>query len=353
MAWYDYLSPAYDIGAGYGKLTGNGNPLSSLSPSSLVGDAKGLVTPATVDTSSGTAAIANSAGLQSQFGDLAKSFKGAYDPTQVANNTANQNANIQQLMRQANGTAPSAAELQLQQQGNKNAANAFGIGAALQGRDPGAALRASLGASTATQATTNAQAAQMRAQEQAAGQTALAGALSGMQGQQVTLRGQDLNNLQSLYGNQLTASGQQVSGAGNLMNAQAQAASSANAMKGAELNAAGGIAAKLASDPREKKDVHAVGDAGLMKLAEALPAYGYEYKHPGEPGEAPGARGGVMASDVIKGGAGGMVKTDAFGKLNLDVGNAVGTALAMSAAALRRTKGRGGMVKGEAFKKAA
>lgn len=312
------------------------------------------MTPQTIDTSVGTKAIGNSQNLQNQFGQLAQSFQGAWNPTQAGINTNNQNLNIAQLQAQANGTAPSAAELQLQQQGAKNAAGAYGLAAALQGRDPGQALRTAQQTALQTQANTNAQAAQMRASEQAAGQTALAGALSGMQGQQATNRAQDLQNVQSLYGNQLAAGGQQVTGAGNEMNAQATAAASANAMKGSELNAAGGILTKALSDRTEKTAIKPTGDSALLKLADALKAYGFEYKHPDAPGADPGPREGIMAQDAVKGGdPGKMVKPDAFGKLNLDVGNAVGTALAMSAAALRRTGGRGGMVRGEAFKKAA
>lgn len=340
----------------YGGDAVQAGTLGAYNPNTGSGWASPIINgPAQGSTAPGTAAIANSAGLQTQFGNLAGAFKGAYDPTQAGINTGNQNANITQLQAQANGTAPSAAELQLQQQGAKNAAGAYGLAAALQGRNPGQALMSAQNTALQTQAGTNAQAAQMRAQEQATGQTALAGALSGMQGQQTALRSQDLGNVQSLYGNQLAAGGQQVTAAGGVMGANTTNAATSNSYNGAVLNAAGGAAAAAAkSDRTEKTDIKAVGDGPLMKLAEALKAYGFEYKHPGTPGEAPGARGGIMAQDAVKGGdPGGMVKTDAFGKLDLDIGNAAGTALAMSAAALRRTKGRGGMVKGEAFQKAA
>jgi hypothetical protein len=336
MAWYDYLSPAYDAGAIYSKASGNANPLESVSPSSLLSGAKGLVTPSTVDTSTGTAAIANSQQLQNQFGQLAQSFQGAWNPNQVGINTNNQNANIAQLQAQANGTAPSAAQMQLQQQGQRNAAGAYGMAAALQGRNPGAALRSAQQTALQTQGQTNAQAATQRASDMATAQSGLASALSGMQNQQATTRAQDLGNEQSLYANQLAAGGQQTSGAGNLMNAQATATASANAMKGGIV---GGIASGLGSlsDEREKTDIH---PANLDRLADALRGFTFEYKDPNMPGAAPGPRVGVMAQDAERGGPIGreMVGQGGDGFKRLDIGNGLGAALAMSAEALRRTR---------------
>ena len=341
-AWNDVKGAAGDVWGEAKKLPIVGGILSG---------------PQTGNTAPLQAAGANAAGLQSQFGNLAGSFTPtiAANQNNMAANNAGQTAAIQQLTAQANGTAPSAAELQLRQQGAANAAQSYGLGAALGGRTPGGALDSAQRAAQTSQATTNQQAAQMRAQEQAAGQSALAQALGTQGGQQISQYGQNLNQLQSLYGNQLGASDQQVRAAGGVVGANTTNAGTVNSYNGGIINTAGGIAAKVASDEREKTNIKPAGDESLMKLADALKAYGFEYKHPGEAGEAPGARGGIMAQDALKGGdPGGMVKPDTFGKLNLDTGNAVGTALAMSAAALRRTKGRGrGMVKDGAFRKAA
>jgi hypothetical protein len=294
--------------------------------------------PQTGSTQPDTQAIRNAGAVQGQLNKALSGFQGAYSPTQAALNTQNQNANIAQLQAQANGTAPSAAQLQLQQQGQQNAAAAYGQAAALQGRNPGQALRQALQASTATQAATNAQAAQLRAQEQASGQQALAGALSGMQGQQQNLRGQDLGQTQNLYGDILGASGQQITGAGNQTGANVNNAATTNSFNGGVIGGAAGAAtAAIKSDRTEKTDLKA---APLDKLADALQGFTFEYKHPGTPGEAPGPRVGVMAQDALRGGPAGraMVSAGGDGKLALDGGNALGAALAMGAEALRRTR---------------
>lgn len=317
MSWYDYLNPFTDLR----KLTAT------------------EVTPG--DTTADTNAIANSQGIQGDLQNRLATQTGAYDPTQAATNTTNQNQLVTALQAQANGTAPSAAELQLKQQAAQNQASAYGNATALQGRNPGQALRAALGASTATQAATNSQAAQMRASEQASGQNQLSQALSGMQGQQATSRGQDINQTLGTEQNILGASGQQVTAAGNVTGANLQNAAAQNTAAGGivsgALNAVGNYAGSK-SDPTEKKNIAV---APLDKLANALQGFTFDYKHPGTPGEAPGRRVGIMATDALKGGPVGrsMVRNDTNdGKLALDGGNSLGAALAMSAEALRRTR---------------
>jgi hypothetical protein len=91
---------------------------------------------------------------------------------------------------------------------------------------------------------------------------------------------------------------------------------------------------QMFSDERLKEDVK---PAKLEKLAESLKGFRFRYK---DQAHGEGERVGVMAQDAQKGGpiGKGMVKMDGAGRLKLDVGNAVGAALAMSAQALRETK---------------
>lgn len=297
--------------------------------------------PKSGDTTPDTKAGQNSAYLQRQFGSQAQRFRGAYDPNQVALNTAGQNQNIVQLTGAANGTVPSAAQIQLQQQGAQNAAGAYGLAAALQGRNPGQALMTAQNTALQTQAQTNAALAAQRANEMAAARGQLTGALSGMQGQQTTTRGQDLGYKQDLAGDILAAGGQQITAAGNTVSANAANAASQNGYNGALVGAGAAAAApKPTSDRREKTDVEGIDTDGLMKLADQLKAFAFKYKNPGAPGEAPGQRVGVMAQDAERGGpvGKGMVDVDGSGTKRLDIGNSIGAALAMSAEALRRTR---------------
>lgn len=314
----------------------------------------GWLQPSQASTQPLQQAQANSLGLERQFGGLARAFKGAYDPGAAAQLYGQQQQNIAGLQAQANGTAPSVAELQLRRQGAANAANAYGTAAALGARTPGSALAQALSASNASQATTNQQAAEMRAQEQATGQSALAGALSGMQGQQQNLRGQDLNQLQSLYGNVLGASGQVANAAGAQVNANTVNAATKNSFYGGLASGGGQALGAIASDRREKTDIKPISGGAFDQLAEALKGFGFEYKHPGEvEGETPGPRLGVMAQNAEKGGPAGraMVSRGGDGVLRLDPGNMLGAALAMSAEALRRTRGKGRLA--VAFRQAA
>src|SRR6478609_8444380 len=96
--------------------------------------------PQNGSTAPDTAASANARALQNRFLSQSQRFRGAYDPSQVALNTSGQNQNIADLQAAAAGTVPSAAQIQLQQQGAQNAAGAYGLAAALQGRNPGQAL---------------------------------------------------------------------------------------------------------------------------------------------------------------------------------------------------------------------
>ena len=332
MSWYDYLNPINDLNKLGSSLTSTGS------------------------TQDDQAAIQQAQGAQRNFGRLASAFQpqiATANNNLAANNVA-QNQNIAALTGYANGTAPSAAQLQLQQQAAQNRASNYGTAAALQGRNPGEALSQAMNAGVATQAATNAQAAQLRAQEQQQGQSALASALGQQAQVQSGLRQQGLGYLSNLYGAQNQALGSQVNAAGNETQANVQNAQAQNNTKGGII---GGVAGIL-SDEREKHDVKPVSGGSFDKLADALKGYTYEYDADA-PGGAPGERVGPMAQDAERGGPAGraMVSQGGDGALRMDRDNMLGAALAMSAEAIRRTKGgaRGGGRSGlaKALRKAA
>lgn len=110
-----------------------------------------------------------------QIGQMAWQDRGAQD------------ALTMQLQAQAAGTAPSAAQMQLQQGGEQAMRQAMSLAASQRGRGGAAAQRAGMQAGQASMLQANQQAAQMRAAEQAAGQQALGQHLAGMRGQEIGL----------------------------------------------------------------------------------------------------------------------------------------------------------------------
>lgn len=338
--------------------------------------------PQTADTSPSQGAVNSATKLQKYFATQGQTspFNQGQQAGVLGQQQANvgvQGQNIAGLQNIASGLAPSAAQIQLQQQGAANAANQFGAAAALQGRDPGAALRMATTGAVNTQAATNAQAAQQRAADMATAQGQLTGAIGNQANTLGSMQNQSIGAAQNYAGNQLGALGQGVNASTGLQNANNANAASNNAYYGGILSGAAGIAAKAAgapsspaasaasvtpaggyssanpnglvpvsfntqaqggaqikSDRTSKTDVqHADPD----KLADALQAFVFKYK----PGEGPGGqRVGIMAQDALKGGpmGRGMVDRGGDGKLQLDGSNAVGAALAMASEALKRTK---------------
>lgn len=297
--------------------------------------------PQSASTAPSQAAVTQASGLQRRFAGQAD--KSPFNQTQQAgvlgqqqSNVALQGQNIAGLQGIANGTAPSAAAIQLQNQSAMNQAGQFGAAAALQGRDPGAALRMATTGAVNTQAATNAQAAQQRAADMATAQGQLTGAISNQAGTLGNIQGQSIGAQQNYAGNQLGALNAGVSAATGLQNAETTNASSNNAYYGGLLSgaAAGGTAAAIKSDRTSKTDVE---HADLDKLASAMEGFLFRYKA----GQGPeGLRVGEMAQNVAKGGPIGrnMVDMGGDGKLQLDGSNAVGAALAMAAEAMKRTK---------------
>jgi hypothetical protein len=218
--------------------------------------------PAPVDTSALGLAQAAAQGTQNQAQIERAKFQ--YNPTQAPTAgdirlnmsaidplRAQQQQAISMLQSAANGSTPSAAELQQQQAGNRAAAQQFGMASALQGGlSPGAALRQASEGAANLQADTANNNAQLRAQEMAGARGQLVQGLAGVRGQEQDLSGQNaglaqqtnLANLNSqitttgqnqdwqkaLLGQQENALNAQTQGATGLANANAQAAAAAN-----------------------------------------------------------------------------------------------------------------------------
>ena len=82
------------------------------------------------------------------------------------------------------------------------------------------------------------------------------------------------------------------------------------------------------SDPKAKKDIKPLQDKAMKQFTAKLAGFGFKYKAPGTPGEAPGNRVGVMADKVQQGGPIGKAVVIDGDTLKLDLPNAVGASLA-------------------------
>lgn len=286
--------------------------------SGLISGIGNAFTPVQPDLSGVQQAQQNAFNVQNALAAERAGYQGAYNP-------AIGQTSIQQLLSASQGKTPSAAQIQLQDQAGKNVASQFGLAAALQGRNPGAALRsAQIGAGN-TLAQTNIDAAMLRAKEQSDARNALAQALANE-------RQQDLGYQQALLQGQIGALNAGTGAAGQLANAQAANAAAQNAYKGSLIGGGATLLGSIFSDRRLKTDVK---PANLLKLADSIKGFRFKYK---DQAHGEGERVGVMAQDVSRGGPIGerMVATDGAGRMKLDIGNALGAALAMSAEALRK-----------------
>lgn len=301
--------------------------------------------PQSASTAASQAAVGQANNLQRTFAGQAASspFSQAQQAGVLGQQQANvglQGQNIAGLQSIASGAAPSAAAIQLQNQSAMNQANQLGAAAALQGRDPGAALRMATTGAVNTQAATNAQAAQQRASDMATAQGQLTGAIQGQGGALGNIQNTSIGAGQNYAANQLGALTQGVNASTGLQQANTANAASSNAFYGGALSAGAGIGAAALSPAPIKSDRTAKTDvehADLDKLASAMEGFLFRYKA----GQGPeGLRVGEMAQNVAKGGPIGrdMVDMGGDGKLQLDGSNAVGAALAMSAEALKRSK---------------
>lgn len=236
----------------------------------------------------------------------------------------------QELQRTINGTGPSVAQGQLQEglgqirsAANSEAAGATGANAALARQN---ATLATGDAATKT----NQDAAVLRAQEVAQAEQAKGQVLGSQAGESSGMYGTNLAGANA-------AAGLAGSEEGTLEGANQHATEQQNQLEFNLLNGAGTAAAKAAtggggatavSDRREKTDVKKLGDSDMEQLLSKISGYGFDYKNPGEAGEAPGARVGVMAQDAQKAGPIGKSMVVDGKPMKLDLPNAVGAALA-------------------------
>ena len=197
--------------------------------------------PAQPDLSGVKQAQANAFGLQNQLGGERAAYAGNYNPATDTGLAGQQQTNIDQLAAAAAGRVPSPAELQLQQQAARNAANQYGLAAALQGRSPGAALRQASMGSVATQADANTQAAILRAKEQADARNQLITALQSARGQGQNLLQNDTDWRKALLAGQIGALGAGTTAAGNEAQASAQNAAARNSLLGGLISGGAGI----------------------------------------------------------------------------------------------------------------
>jgi len=179
---------------------------------------------------------------------------------------ARQNQAIEALTAAANGTVPSAAELQMREEAGRNVAATLGQARALGGRSAGGAARAGTLASADILAKNSVEGAQLRAAEQDRNRQALQTALGGVRGQDIDTAAKEAgltqeayqNNLraqleqnelaekhrQMLLDNQLKALGLGTTAAGQIVGAGAKNAETENNFKGGWMSALGkGIAA--------------------------------------------------------------------------------------------------------------
>jgi hypothetical protein len=277
------------------------------------------------------------------------------DQTNIDPLRQRQGVALDQLQQAASGALPSAAEIAARDAANRASAQAYGNAAALQGgNSSGGTLRQALDAQTQAQGDIQTKLLADRAAEQATARQQLVQGITGAQtteGQlatsnanlaqganlanqsaDVNTRAQDISREQNLISGATADTSNATAAAKAALDAKVQEQANANALKGAEIGAGASVIPKLISDRRAKTDVKSTD---LVDLAESLPGYTFDYK---DPGDGPGRRVGVMAQDVARSPMGAqMVQLDGD-KLTLDGPNAVGAALAMSAAALREAE---------------
>jgi hypothetical protein len=305
-------------------LTGSDNPLT------IIRQGGPKVGPEKASTANLTAAMNRAFGTQDKLAAERAGFGGHFDPASDRYGAMRQRMLAADLAGAAAGKVPSLAEIQLRRQAGVNAARQFGLAAALQGRNPGAALRSGRLGALATQAGTNVDAAMLRAGEQERARALLGQVLAQQRAGDQGLLGADVDWRKALLGGEVKTLDSGIDAAGAQFKGENLNAAATNQFNMEGAKAIG----QMFSDERLKEDVK---PAKLEKLAESLKGFRFRYK---DQAHGEGERVGVMAQDAQKGGpiGKGMVKMDGAGRLKLDVGNAVGAALAMSAQALRETK---------------
>ncbi len=281
--------------------------------------------------------------MGNQFYSQGENYQGQAAPTISSSADAIRNQQLQSiagLTAAANGSVPSAADLQGQKQAATDVASQYALAASLGGRNAGSALRQASQQAGNLQINDTANAMANRAAEQATARGQLSTATAG-------LRGQDLSEAADNQSAALTQTGlnntQQQNYLANALLAQQGAGTSVNANNANAINeqneqtgllkdvmGGGGSALMAISDKNTKTDIHS-GDETITNFLDKMKPYSWKYKKSvaDKPGAGPGKRIGVMAQDLARSKLGkeDIVKKD-NGLLRLDGPNALGAALA-------------------------
>lgn len=157
--------------------------------------------------------------------------KTAVDQTAANGTRTQQEDAISNLVAAANGTKPSAAELQLKQSTDRAVANQLALASAVQGRSVGGALKQASDQAGAITAQGDSDAAILRAKEQADARAALSSTLQGVRGQDIDVASTDAtlgNAVNITNANNATSVGQtNAAGQNTLTGKQADVSSAA------------------------------------------------------------------------------------------------------------------------------
>jgi hypothetical protein len=196
-----------------GPLPGYLNTIPGIGPA-LGGIVGGLTSPTGVDLRGVQAAQNANFGEAAALGGERSAYRPGAAPSQngVTIDTGQsgqtrdqQEQQLAALTAAANGTAPSAAELQGRAQAGRDAASVLGAARALGGRSAGGVARAATLGESDILARSNANAATQRAAEQATARGELSNTLSALRGQDIGQATNQAGLTQQQYGNNLNA----------------------------------------------------------------------------------------------------------------------------------------------------
>lgn len=342
MAWYDYLPPVATYHAAKSFLTapsapGGAGPAQSgqnvvYDPTTglYVNQTTGAVSqdpagqqvvqdPTLATQAARNVAISN--GLLNKLGQYGAQYTGAFN---------GQTALTKQLQGTIDGTAPSVAGTQLQEGLDQIRATQDSEAAGATGQNAALARANAMQNIGAAQVQTNQQKALLRAAEVNEAEQTQAGVLSSQAGEAEGMYGTGLSGALSASGQAGSAEAARENA--NLQGQMAEKNLESNLIQAGGSAIAGGATGgagkgAVTSDRREKKNVKKVDDDAIAKFIDKIGSYGFEYRHPGAEGEAPGSRVSPMAQNIEKGGPiGKSVVIDGAVK-KLDVGNTLGAAL--------------------------
>jgi hypothetical protein len=207
-------------GEGSASISPTVNALNQVSPG--LGDQADIggkfLSPTQADLSPTINAQNAAFGLGGEFGEERYDYRpGAaasqgivsLDKTEAEQTRARQQAALDALQGAANGTVPSAAELQMRAAAGRDVAATLGQARALGGRSAGGAARAGTLASADILNKNRVEGDQLRAAEQAQNRQAYQAALAGVRGQDIDTSSADARLRQEAYANNLKAQQEQ------------------------------------------------------------------------------------------------------------------------------------------------